>query len=140
MEKTLVQKFHIHPISAHFPSAFFPFSTLFLILFIIKNDNAFEVGVKFTQWAAVVTNPFAIISGLLDWKVKYKAAMVPIFKKKITYSIAAETVGIICVVWHSLIPGVFTDSFFVYIYLVLTVTSTVFTFFVGRWGARLVYL
>ena len=141
MKKTIVQKYHIHPIAAHFPSAFFPFSALFLILLIIKGDSAFEVGVKYTQWAAVLTNPIAIASGFIDWKVKYKAAMVPIFKKKIIYSLIAQMLAVICVVWHCLMPGVLApDNFFIYIYLVITIISTVFTFLVGRWGARLVYL
>ncbi|MGR3318368.1 MAG: DUF2231 domain-containing protein [Candidatus Anammoxibacter sp.] len=141
MKKTIVQKYHIHPIAAHFPSAFFPFSALFLILLIIKGDSAFEVGVKYTQWAAVLTNPFAIASGFIDWKAKYKSAMVPIFKKKIMYSIIAQMLAFICVAWHCLSPDVLDpDKFFIYIFLVLTITSTVFTFLVGRWGARLVYL
>ena len=141
MKKSIVQKYHIHPIAAHFPSAFFPFSTLLLILLIIKGDSAFEVGVKYTQWAAVITNPFAIASGFIDWKAKYKSAMVPIFKKKIIYSIIAQMLAFICVIWCCLSPDVLNpDNYFVYFFLMVNITATVFIFLVGRWGARLVYL
>ena len=131
----------MHPISAHFPSAFFPFSALFLVLFIITGNIAFEVGAKYTLWAGVMTNPIAIISGLIDWKLRYKGARVPIFKKKITYSITAQILAVICVIWLCAQPGVLKeDDVFPYIFTALMVTSTVFTFLVGRWGARLVYL
>jgi len=139
--KNIVEKLHIHPISAHFPSAFFPFSVLFIILVIIKEDSAFVTGVKYTQLAGAVTNPIAMASGLIDWKSKYKGAKVPIFKKKILFSSIAQTLAFLCVAWSYLMPGVLeADNFLIYLFLLLTILSTVFTFLVGRWGARLVYL
>lgn len=141
MKKTISQRFHLHPITSHFPSAFLPFSTLFLVLLIIKGDNAYLLGVKYTQWAAVVTNPFAIVSGLMDWKSRYKGARVPIFKKKILFSAIVQVLVSGCVAWHSITPRALSaDGYQVYIYLALTITATVFIFLVGRWGARLVYL
>ncbi len=141
MKKGFIASLHAHPISAHFPSAFFPFSAVFLILLMIKGGSAFELGVKYALWCGVLTNPVALASGFYDWKTRYKAARVPIFKKKIKYSIAAQTLAIVCAVWLWFEPDVLTaSSYLPYIFLALLITSTVFTFLVGRWGARLVYL
>lgn len=141
MKKSIIQRLNVHPISAHFPSAFFPFSAVFLIMFIINGGKAFEVGAIYTLWAGVLTNPIAIFSGFVDWKKRYKGAKVPIFKKKITYSITAQLLGIICAGWLCVEPNVLTeDVIFPYVFTALMITSTVFTFLVGRWGARLVYL
>lgn len=141
MNKNAILKLNLHPISAHFPSALFPFSALLMILYLIRGEIAFEVGAKYSLWAGVCTNPIAIASGLIDWKLRYKAAKVPIFKKKITYSITAQLIAMVCTAWYVVQPEVLTvDNVFPYIFTALMVTCTVFTFLVGRWGARLVYL
>lgn len=141
MKKPVIPKLHVHPISAHFPSAFFPFAAVFLVLFVIKGDHVFDVGAKFALWSGVFTNPIAIASGFVDWKVKYKAARVPIFKKKIAYSIAAQVLAVICVIWHCMQPDVMAvNNFLSYIYFTIVITASLFTLLVGRWGARLVYM
>ncbi len=76
-------KLYYHPKFVHFPLALFPVSFGSFLLYAATGAADFETGAFVAAGFGVVSTPLAILSGFLDWKIRYKAFMTPIFRIKI---------------------------------------------------------
>lgn len=85
--------FIFHPVAAHFVNGLVPVAVLFMLLTLVTADIYFEHTVIHLISVAALTVPFSFISGIRDWRSKFKGARAPIFYRKITLAL---TLALLC--------------------------------------------
>ena len=81
--KDMQKTFLFHAIAAHFSNGLIPVSVLYLLLTLSTGSTYFEHTVEHLLLIVVMAIPVSFLSGINDWKKKYRAAKAPIFIKKI---------------------------------------------------------
>jgi len=74
---------HLHPMFVHFPQALFPVAFASFIFGMLTRNPIFESGALTALTFGLLSSPVCIISGHIDWKLRYKGAMTRVFKIKI---------------------------------------------------------
>jgi uncharacterized membrane protein len=77
---------HMHPMMVHFPQALFPVAFASLLLYEVTGAPEFEAGTYIALLFGLLTIPVCVITGFVDWKIRYKGAMTRVFKIKIASS------------------------------------------------------
>jgi predicted heme/steroid binding protein/uncharacterized membrane protein len=77
---------HPHPITVHFPQAFFTFAPLFLLLAYYFDGRYFERTAYYLLFFGLVMSAPAILSGYFHWIFKFGKSGKPVFKFKIIMS------------------------------------------------------
>jgi predicted heme/steroid binding protein/uncharacterized membrane protein len=78
---------HPHPVAVHFPVALGVVTAVFLILYLLTGNTAFELSGYYVLWAALVMTPLAMLSGAVSWWFNYGRIFDARFKAKISLSI-----------------------------------------------------
>ena len=133
-------KLHVHPISAHFPNALFPISAGMIILYIIFNFECFEKTAYYCLIFGFLGSPVGMLSGINDWKKRYKGAKVPLFLEKRRLSIILTILSFILIIIRTLIPDIATSGGIKqWIYIVLIFSLTPIAGRLGYLGGKLVF-
>jgi uncharacterized membrane protein len=74
---------YFHPIFVHFPQALFPVAFASFVLYLVTGNDLFEKGTFLMMVFGLAATPVTMITGYIDWKVRYKGYMTPVFKIKI---------------------------------------------------------
>lgn len=82
-----ILNFHPHPITIHFPQAFFSFAPLFLVLFYIFKVQHLERTCFYLMVCGFTMSIPAFLSGILHWVYKYGKSTKPIYKFKLIMSL-----------------------------------------------------
>lgn len=127
-----------HTIAAHFSNGLVPVAVLYLLFAIISRSAFFEHTVLHLLVIVLLAVPASFVSGIIDWKRKYKAAETPVFARKIRLSI------LLCLLVVSAVsirmanpevlsePGVLLWSYVGLIFAMLPVTALL-----GYYGGKL---
>lgn len=134
----LMVKHHAHPVSVHFPNGVLPVTVMvFLLAWIFNSQLLVRVG--FVNLIFVVlTLPFVLFSGVIEWQKKYNRALTIIFKIKILAASVTAASCIISLIWYLIEPGVLSSSHswaFILINLIMIAGAGV----AGHIGGKLVF-
>ena len=136
----LMIKQHVHPISVHIPNGVLPVSVVFIVLSAIFNFSGLSQAAFYNLVVVVLTIPFVLFSGFLEWQLKYGGSFTSLFIiKMISAGIVALT-SISLVVWLHLDPQVAMSpssgrlSFFIVNFVMLAAAGTA-----GFIGGKLLY-
>lgn len=89
---------------------------------------------------ATVSVPFTYLSGVIEWRERYKGVRIRIFSAKLKYGIVLFAVGSSCSLWYSFTPGLLQDTGGSSLLFILLNTSSVpIVAYLGHLGGRLVY-
>lgn len=102
----LPEDFYFHPIFVHFPQALFPVAFAVFLFYVATGARDFEVGAFLMAAAGASAAPVTTITGLLDWKLRYKAYMTSVFRIKIAGAIVLMALSIPAVLLRVLSPDV----------------------------------
>ena len=81
-----------------------------------------------------------MISGLYDWKSKYKGAKVPLFLEKRKLALSLVIISLFLVVIRTLVPDIITSNGVLqWIYILLIFSLTPISGKLGYLGGKLVY-
>jgi hypothetical protein len=89
---------------------------------------------------ATISTPFTYITGVIEWKEKYRRANVKIFINKYRYGLIVLVLGIVCTVWYACDPDILIYNsglrvlFFICHFAILTLIT-----YLGYLGGKLVY-
>jgi predicted heme/steroid binding protein/uncharacterized membrane protein len=97
---------HPHPLTVHFPVAFFVAVPIFSILFLLTDVRAFELTAFYLTGAGALMSLVAIPTGFLTWWVNYMSRPMKPVLIKIVLSIVLFVVGVIAFVWRLAEPDV----------------------------------
>lgn len=134
MKKTLFP----HAIAAHFSNGLIPVAVLFLLLSLPSGDIYFEHTVSHLLVIVLMAIPVSFVSGLYDWKTRYKGAKAPIFIKKIRLSILLFVLCSTAVAIRLSFPDVmYTGGQLRWIYIALLLFMLLVVILLGHYGGKL---
>ena len=130
---------HVHPILAHFPNGILPMVVVFMIGSIFLEYDIF-VGHStfFSLLFVLVTMPFVLASGFLEWKGRYQGARTVLFAIKIFCGFLALACLAALVLWHILVPDVMSSPFRLF-YFIIAVIMLMAVAIAGHLGGHLVF-
>jgi uncharacterized membrane protein len=97
---------YFHPIFVHFPQALFPAAFAAFLLYLVTGNIVFEHGSRLMTIFALVSTPVTMLTGYIDWKIRYKGYMTSVFKIKITTGFVLVGLSLSAVLLRALIPEV----------------------------------
>lgn len=95
---------YFHPIFVHFPQALFPAAFASFLLYLATGNVLFEKGSYLMTVFALVSIPVTMLTGYIDWKIRYKGYMTPVFKIKITTGFVLISLSFSAVLLRTLVP------------------------------------
>jgi uncharacterized membrane protein len=138
LKKTLP---HLHPIFVHFPQALFPVAFASFVLGMLTGNRIFESGALTAVIFGLLSSPVCIITGHIDWRLRYSGAMTRVFRIKIwgAYILAFLAAAALAVrLLHPEIAGM-GISVPVILYASLLGACTVTCVVLGYYGGKLVF-
>lgn len=134
MKKT----FLFHAIAAHFSNGLIPVAVLYLMLAIPTGDTFFEHTVEHLMVITLMAIPVSFVTGVHDWKTKYKGAKAPVFMKKLRLSGILFALCVTAVSIRVTVPGVMDgDGPFHWIYIILVFAMLPVVTLLGHYGGKL---
>ena len=131
----------LHPIAVHFTNALFPVAFLFLVLSLLFQEDCWRQTYFSIMVLATISSPIAYLTGIIDWKQRYKGAKTSLFAKKIRSGIGLMAVGILCTVWYALYPGILDGTGVArVIFLALNLSTIPLAVVLGHLGGKLVFM
>lgn len=97
---------YFHPIFVHFPQALFPVAFASFVLYLITGNVLFERGTYLMTVFGLIATPVTMLTGYIDWKVRYKGYMTPVFKIKIVTGFVLVGFSLSAVLLRTLVPDV----------------------------------
>ena len=73
---------HVHHISCHFTNGLFPAASACITLFLLTGNTLFENASLCCCTIGAIGAPIVYVSGLFDWRVRFKKRNVRIFTRK----------------------------------------------------------
>ena len=135
---SLLIKHHAHPVLVHTPNGILPCAVILLLLAWIF-DYALLSRVAFVNLIFVILSlPFVILTGIIEWKKKYNGAMTLIFKLKILAATVTSVSCAISFVWFLVDPGILSSSkawVFIFINIIMLIAAGI----AGHIGGKLVF-
>jgi uncharacterized membrane protein len=133
----LMLKHHLHPISVHIPNGVLPVSVLFIIIGVLFEYSALQTAALFNMGFVVLTIPFVLFTGYIEWRNRYQKALTHIFITKIIAAIVVSITSITSVVWWIMVPDVLQASYsarwiFLALILIMFFAATVAGFIGGK--------
>lgn len=136
----LVLKFHLHPITVHFPNGVLPAVVVFLALAVYLNIDMLETAAYYNLIFVLVMLPMVMFTGYIEWQKRYKGIRTAIFITKIICSLLVLASVNVLVFWRLLDPAVASkDSPYQLLYLGVAVTMLGAAGIAGHLGGKLVF-
>ena len=133
----LMLKHHVHPVSVHIPNGVLPVSVIFIILAVFLKSNALQTAALYNMIFVVLTIPFVLFSGYIEWRNRYNGALTHLFIAKIIAAAVVAITSITAVVWWIMIPDVLQSAYparwlFIALILIMLIAATVSGFIGGK--------
>jgi len=133
----LMLKHHLHPISVHIPNGVLPVSVIFIVLGVFFEYSALQTAALYNMGFVVLTIPFVLFTGYIEWRNRYQSALTHLFIAKIIAAVVVSITSVIAVVWWILIPDVLQAGYparwvFIALILIMLIAATVAGFIGGK--------
>jgi rubredoxin len=133
-------KHHAHPISVHIPNGVVPMSVLFVMLAAVFQISNLDRAAFYNMIFVVLTLPFVLFSGYVEWKNRYGGHLTRMFLIKIICAGIVTVSALAIVVWWIVEPAVATAfspnrAAFVLLHLVMLGAAAI----AGLIGGKLVF-
>ena len=131
---------HLHSISVHFTNALYPVAILFLVLYHFYRQDSFRYTYFYLMILATLSTPISYLTGVIEWKKKYKGAKVRLFIRKYQWGFILFVVGALCTLWYGFYPEVLEDAGVLHIlFLLLNFSVLPLIVYLGYLGSKLVF-
>jgi uncharacterized membrane protein len=100
----LPEGLYLHPIFVHFPQALFPVAFASFVLYLGTGEILFESGTYLMTAFGLAATPVTMITGYIDWKVRYKGYMTSVFRIKIVTGFVLIGLALAAVLLRILVP------------------------------------
>lgn len=104
--KALLIKYHAHPILVHTPNGILPAAVVLWILAWVFNAELLAKTAMINLIFVILSMPFVIFTGVLEWQKKYMGAMTLIFKLKFLAVAGTTACCLISLVWYLSDPSI----------------------------------
>jgi rubredoxin/uncharacterized membrane protein len=136
----LMVTYHAHPISVHIPNGVLPVSVVFWVLAMMFNCPSLESAAFYNLIFVALSMPLVILSGLNDWKRRYRGYISNLFLGKMICGGVVSALSLFLVIWRSVSPDVaLSGSSASWIYLVFHLIMLAAAVIAGMLGGKLVF-
>lgn len=126
--------------SVHFTSALFPVAVFFLVLSFFYRAPLSLFAYYHLLILATLSAPASYLTGIAEWKQKYRGARVRIFTRKITAGVLLVVLGALCSLWYGLQPEIMQQTGAArVVFLSLNSAVVPLVVYLGTLGGRLVF-
>ena len=130
-------KHHAHPISTHIPNGVLPITFLFILLALVTGSQALGTAAFCNILMVVITVPFVIFSGYVEWQHRYKGIMTSQFKLKIFCAAVVAAGSLLLALWWIASPDILATAsmarnLFVFIGLITLAAAGIAGFIGGK--------
>jgi len=136
--ESLLVKHHAHPVLVHTPNGILPCAVILLLLAWIFDYDLLSKAAFINLIFVILSLPFVILTGIIEWKKKYNGSLTLIFKLKI---LAATVTSISCVIslaWFLMDPRILSSPkalIFIFINIIMLIAAGI----AGHMGGKLVF-
>jgi uncharacterized membrane protein len=131
---------HIHSITVHFTNALYPVSTLSMCLFLVLGKHFYYDAHVFLLLLATISVPCSYLTGIIEWKIKYKSAWVRIFISKLKMGVVLFLVVLCFLLFHQQYPHVLeVRGTLNVLYIMLNFATLPLVTYLGYLGGRLMF-
>jgi uncharacterized membrane protein len=131
----LMLKYHLHPITVHFPNGVIPVAVTFIFLSAIFEFAGLSTASFYNMVFVVLTLPVVLFTGYNEWKKKYKGAITSIFKIKIISALIVTVTAVVIVLWHLVAPESINHPLCLILHLIMLSATGI----AGHLGGKLVF-
>lgn len=136
----LILKFHLHPITAHFPNGILPVVVLFLCIAVFLKIEILERAAYFNLIFVLAMLPVVLVTGYAEWQKRYQGIKTAIFIVKIICALIVLGSVNVLVFWPLIDPQVIQDgSQYQLIYLGVAGLTLAAAGIAGHLGGKLVF-
>lgn len=136
--KSLLIKHHAHPIAVHTPNGLLPAAFVLWFLSWVSGSDLLAKAALINQIFVLLSFPFVIFTGVLEWQIKYKQALTPVFKLKIAAASLTGVTSLVSLIWFLFDNQVLTTTrawgFMLITFIMLLSAGTA-----GHIGGKLVF-
>jgi uncharacterized membrane protein len=136
----MMLKHHAHPVSVHIPNGVLPISFILMILSVLTGAASLATAAHVNLVFVVLTLPFVLFSGYIEWQNRYKGLRSSRFITKIICAAIVTLTAIVLVLWWIVNPDILlaasvARSAYLFIGLVMLVAAVI----AGLIGGKLVF-
>ncbi len=136
--ESLLVTHHAHPVSVHTPNGVLPMAVVLYILAWMFDAPMLAKAAMISQVFVILSLPFVIFTGTLEWRKKYNAAMTPIFKLKIVAATLTCATCIVTLIWFLVDPAILSSPK-AWVFILINVLMLIFAGTAGHIGGKLVF-
>jgi len=136
----MMLKHHAHPVSVHIPNGVLPVSVALMILSALTGANSLATAAHINMVFVVLTLPFVLFSGYIEWQKRYKGLRSSRFITKIICACLVTVLSVLLVLWwvadpHILQTASLARSGFIFMGLLMLAAAVI----AGLIGGKLVF-
>lgn len=136
----MMLKHHAHPVSVHIPNGVLPISYILMILSVLTGGQSLATAAHINMVFVVLTLPFVLFSGYIEWQKRYKGLRSSRFTSKIFCAGVVTITSLILVLWWGFNPDILaTASLSRSIYLFIGLVMLAAAVLAGFIGGKLVF-
>jgi uncharacterized membrane protein len=135
---SLLIQHHAHPVSVHTPNGILPAAVIFWLIAWIFSTDLFARVAFINLIFVIITLPFVIFTGVLEWKKKYNGALTVIFKVKIMAATLTTVSCVISFAWYLLDPQILSSSK-AWVFILINIIMLAAAGVAGLIGGKLVF-
>ena len=102
----MMLKHHAHPVSVHIPNGVLPISVALMILSALTGATSLAMAAHINMVFVVLTLPFVLFSGYIEWQNRYKGLRSSRFITKIICAIVVTAISVLLVLWWVVDPRI----------------------------------
>ena len=136
----MLLKHHAHPVSVHIPNGVLPLSFVLMILSTLTGVTSLATAAHINMVFVVLTLPFVLFTGYIEWQKRYKGLRSSRFITKIICACIVTLTSVLLVLWWLVNPDILqTTSLarnaFLFIGLIMLAAAVI----AGLIGGKLVF-
>jgi len=136
----MMLKHHAHPVSVHIPNGVLPISFVLMILSTLTGATSLATAAHINMVFVVLTLPFVLFSGYIEWQYRYKGLRSSRFITKIICAGIVTVTSVLLVLWRVADPAILqapslARNGFLFIGLIMLAAAVI----AGLIGGKLVF-
>ncbi len=136
----MMLKHHAHPVSVHIPNGVLPIAFVLMVLSTLTGATSLATAAHINMIFVVLTLPFVLFSGYIEWQKRYKGLRSSRFITKIICACIVTVTSVILVLWWLVDPGILqTTSMARIIFLFFGLIMLAAAVIAGLIGGKLVF-
>jgi len=130
-------KHHAHPISTHVPNGVLPVSFIFILIGTLFGFVSLGTAALWNMGFVVISLPFVLFSGYIEWQKRYQGILSGIFVTKIAAAAVVTVTSLLLVIWWIVDPEILQSAsharkVFIFISFIMLAAAGVAGFIGGK--------